>query len=311
MKRNLIFTICLLSFSCLFAKNTTYKESFPNNIDTLEIDLVSEDINIISTSGADFSVEIDSNYKKYQPDVYYENNKLIIKAKPKFIALSYRCNVELCIPQSVKFNEVFVHTVSGDININSFICEDASISSTSGTIQVDSISADYNNSIKSTSGSIKVKKLSGDAVSIHTTSGDIEAAKIESYESILESVSGDVNIKSIDAETFDIKTVSGAVKLFDVFASNFNVNTTSGSVSLEFADLPIATSKIKTNSGSVDLYVTKIKGFDLIYQTNSGTLKDRINTNNFSPRGEYRNSYFGGGPEIQVRTTSGSLELDK
>lgn len=311
MKKNLVFIICLLSFSCLFAKNTTFKESFEKNISILEIDLVSEDINIITTTGKDFSVEIDCNYKKYQPDVFYDDNKLIIKAKPKFIALSYRCNVELCIPQSIKFDEVFVHTVSGDIKIDSFDCEDASVSSTSGTIQVNSISSDYNNSIKSTSGSIKAKKLTGDAVSVHTTSGDIETAKIESYESILESVSGDVNIKSIDAETFDIKTVSGSVKLYDVFASNFNINTSSGSVSLEFADLPIATSKIKTNSGSVDLSLTKIKGFDLIYQTNSGTLKDRINTNNFSPRGEYRNSYFGGGPEIQIKTTSGSLELDK
>lgn len=300
-------TIC----TTLSAKNITYKDSFSKNIQIIDIALNSESIDIINTSGDDFSIEIDCNNKKYQPVVKYDDNKIEIYAKKNITSFTYRCKVELCIPENIIFNKLIVETSSGKIDIDTIKSNDIKVFSSSGSINIESLSTDYNAVIKSTSGSINIEKIKADISKIESTSGSINIEKIDSYDVFVNSTSGSVNIEKNDSESIDVKAVSGSINLDDIFTSYFNVKTTSGSINLDLADVPLATSNIISTSGSIHLYIPKSKGFDLIYQTNSGMFRDRFNSNSFSPRhGEYSNSYFGGGPEINIQTTSGSLELD-
>ena len=313
MKKFVFIALSLSLFStAVFAKNITLKETFNNKIETINISLYSEQLKVIQNSGSDFSIEIDCNHKKYQPKVSYNNGEIRIKATRHVnIASIYICKIELSIPQNYKFDAINIESASGKISIEQLSAEEINISSISGAIEANSLSADFEANVHSTSGSLELKEIKGDEVNIATTSGSIDIDKVEAIETSFASVSGSIGLNCLDGESLDVHSVSGSQKLYDIFCDYFNLHAVSGSIALELADAPTASSEISTSSGSVRLYLQNNKGFDLSFETGSGSFKDKLTSNNFSPRKNFKASYFGGGPEISIKTGSGSLELSK
>ncbi len=312
MKKLLIAVLSLFTFTSLFAanKNLVFKESY-NDIKNLNFQLRSENVTIREIYGDEISVEIYTNNKHLMPEINNSKNRLNIKSNNKSFRFGEYCNLEICIPQDYKFNNISIMLTSGDLTIEKMTAENISISGTSGSVHADSLSANYKLNLQRTSGSTKIKNASSDELEIISTSGSIQIDKVNTIESKFSVTSGSINFDKLDTESFDLTSTSGSIKISNISCDYFTLNSTSGSTTMEFETVPTATSRIRTTSGSVRLYFLSKEGFDLTFSTNSGSYNDSINNDRSSPHGSISNNFFGGGPEIIVSTTSGSLTIDK
>lgn len=312
MKKLLISTLLLFTFTSLFAanKNLIFKESY-TDIKNLNFQLRSENVTIKEIYGDEISVEVYSNNKHLMPEINNTKANLVIKSNNKSFRFGEYCNLEICIPQDYKFNAVAIKHTSGDLNIENMIAENISIYGTSGSLHADTISANYKLDLQSTSGSTKIKKASSDELEIISTSGSIQIEKINTIESKISVTSGSVNFEKLDTESFDITSTSGSIKISNISCDYFTATSTSGSTMMEFENAPTATSRIRTTSGSIKLYFLSNEGFDLTFSTNSGSYTDSINNDRSSPHGTITRTFFGGGPDLIVSTTSGSLLIDE
>lgn len=313
MKKLLSATLSLLFSVMLFANenNITYKQTCSKTIKSMEINLSYEKLEIIETSGNEFTIQIECNNKRKQPRVDWDDDTIKIRSVSHFSSITDRCKVELLIPKEYTFENIDISTSSGKISIENLKSDDFEITSTSGEIYINNIYAQDDGVIKSTSGTINIDNISADTVEINSTSGSINIESCEAVEAKFKSTSGIIKLNNFDGEYIESDTTSGTQKYSNCFCDYFNLESTSGSITLELTEAPLASSSIESTSGSIKLYIPKEKSFDLVYETNSGSLIDNFNDNKFSPRHEYRNSYFGGGPEIKVETSSGSLEIDE
>lgn len=126
--------------------------------------------------------------------------------------------------------------VSGEINCNGLLAEEANIASTSGDIELSNISSDKDINIVSISGDIKAEKISSDrSISIATTSGKEIVNDISSGDEIeLSSVSGEIKSEKCEAKKVSASTTSGAISISNAsIAKSFEGNSTSGSITLD------------------------------------------------------------------------------
>lgn len=261
--------------------NIRKDERFINeNIETLEINLVSADIYVYSTDDNDIRVVQYAKKELKQNELYQAkiiDKKLIIKdnkLKSGFVFFNhYETIYELYIPKSYN-NSINIKTVSGDILIensinNSFI----TLESTSGDIKnTSTMEAETN--IKTVSGDIDFKNIIGNVI-IKTTSGEIKANNIEGT-TFIHNVSGDIHIYSL--------------------IGSIDFESTSGNVKIEHFELK-NDSKIKTVSG--DIYLT-------LQNTNCELRTKTISGDVNLPNGS---SLIGERPEkiFELKTTSGDI----
>jgi len=126
---------------------------------------------------------------------------------------------------------------------------------------------------------------------------------------LINTTSGDIDISYLNAENISIKSVSGDVDTDDINCDeDFSILANSGDIDIN--RINAKTISLKTTSGDIELILTKNEGFDLISSSNSGRFHDEINDMSISIRGEFRNSYYGGGSEITIKTTSGDITID-
>lgn len=312
MKKLTSALLPLFFISALFAenKNLVFKENY-NNIKSLNIELHSEALSIKEIYGDELSVEIYTNNKRFMPTITNTNDILSITSSSKSMRFGEYCNVEIYIPQDYKFKTVALNQSSGALKIENLNAENIAITATSGALSANSLSADYKLKLQRSSGATKIETAAADDFELNSTSGSVKINKINSIDSSIISTSGSISINKMDTESFDLKSTSGSVMISKIACDFFTLNSTSGSTNLEFESVPTATSRIRTTSGSVKLYFPSSEGFDLLFSTNSGSFTDSINGERNSPHGSITNSYFGGGSEIIVSTTSGSLSIEK
>lgn len=296
MKKNLslIFTLFLfISFaSCSISTNTTYDKSFFAEFTKLNVSLASESISIIETRNSDFAIEIACNDKNRQPNVYTTDDTIEIVAKRNFTIIpGFRCHVYLYIPEGYKFEDIDISLSSGSLEADVLTSSEVYITSSSGSIKIRKIESDDKVRIKTTSGSIKINKIYADLIDLESTSGSISSDTIDTY-------------------SFDAETTSGSMEFNSFFCDSFTLQSTSGSILLDFYDVPEAKSSIETTSGSVKLFIPTDKQFSLDYNTSSGSFTDGRNGNRIRSNGSIYQPYNGGGVEIYVSTTSGSLYID-
>lgn len=312
MKKILIGFLSLFIFAPIFAesKNLIFKEVY-SNIDTLKVSLNSENISIKEIYGNELTIEVFCNNKRLMPEIGNSNNKLVIDSTRKPIRFGEYCNVEICVPEDYKFKQVTIVQSSGSADIETLNAENIVLEASSGSLNAESLSADYKLKINHSSGSTKIETTASDELDISSSSGSIKIEKINTIDSNITSTSGSIKIEKMDTESFDVKSTSGSVKIENISCDYFTTTTTSGSVTMEFNNITTATSRIRSTSGSVNLYFLEKEGFDILFSTNSGSYTDSIKGERNSPHGSLSSSFFGGGPEIIISTTSGNLSIEK
>ena len=216
----------------------------PSEISSIEVDLVSDDLNIIPTTKGDITVhfygKVSTNVKRNIPELlaYKTGDKLHIEVENKpeiFIGLNIRrTTVDIYIPQ-IMLEDMEINVVSGDIKIADLEAAELVIGSTSGDLKLDNINSEKIR-IGSTSGDIAVTDYTGN-IDVSNTSGDISLVSGSGNENIFaKSVSGDIFIEQEGVSDMDIKVTSGDVRIALPPDSEFQLNasTLSGEIEHDF-----------------------------------------------------------------------------
>ena len=112
------------------------------------------------------------------------------------------------------------------------------------------------------------------------------------------------------AEYANFKTSSGEIKVKKLDCDYFDAKSTSGDIYLEFQNAPIAKSTASASSGSLTIVMPEDASFEVASHSSSGTFKNKFSNNKFVPRDPYHEKINGGGPLLDLSTTSGNIELE-
>ncbi|MCR5062563.1 MAG: DUF4097 domain-containing protein [Treponema sp.] len=317
-------------FGALFAaQNLAKQEKFSEaEISNLKITLGSEDLKIEKCSNSEITVEVYTNNTKRIPDITLKNDCLTIIRKTNIVSKPGEyCNVSIYIPADKKFNSLEVSTSSGQLTAEQLIADTAVISASSGDITLTECDFEQSNvdtssgnqriesfksnsaSFEASSGDISVKTITSKKLKTKTSSGRIKFGTITCDSFSVRASSGNISVEKIECETFSAEASSGDITFDKATADYFDAEASSGDIKLGLEKVPDAASSIKTSSGEQSLFVPKDQGFSVKVSTSSGTFKDRLENNRFSPRGSYSNDYNGGGAKISLTSTSGDIEL--
>ncbi len=135
--------------------------------------------------------------------------------KSGYVSINHTPHITLAIEVPDEMNNIEIHSMSGDVEVEEANAEKITISSTSGDINFEG----------------NAKKLR-----LNTVSGDIECTTDERFEGDMHTVSGDVELEANSAFNAKIATTSGDIKieLNDTDGYDLKFNTVSGDVDIDY-----------------------------------------------------------------------------
>lgn len=207
------------------------------------------------------------------------------------------------VPERIKIS---VETTSAGISAELGAQRSVSLESTSGTIEVTSVTAEEALALRTTSGAIRTEALEAERLLAKTTSGSIRIERVTVAEQAeLQSTSGSITVEEVVAVngTVEAGSNSGKVRLKTVQAEHLSVETTSGDVTL---DLNVCKQvSVQTTSGSVRVDLAQSLGATVRAQSTSG----RFRGSGYRTEGE---GYIWGNGDcrIDIRTTSGGITVE-
>lgn len=262
-------------------------------IKEINIDLVSQALNIYSTEDAEIRIEHKANRaltKREKLIISIDGDRLTIK-KPRRIGINLisREIVDVYIPEQYE-DDIYIDMTSEKTQIENIKLENLILEKTSGSTAIEDI---------------EVKKLSTDI-----TSGSLEITNSQIENLISDGTSGSVKIENITSQVIELEKTSGSVKIKGT-CQELDVNSTSGSIDIRLENMP---QKIKTvqTSGSNKIELPENDGFELYYHKTSGNLTSDFllnGQNKIRESGTYL--YKDGSNKIDIKTTSGSTTLSK
>ena len=173
---------------------------------------------------------------------------------------------------SREFNSITINTVSGAVNIDSFIAETLKVNSVSGLILASGIRTSGDFELKTVSGAIDVDavisrnirlgSVSGrvrlndggadENINLSTVSGAADISGAVALNISITSVSGRANISESRAENISVGSTSGRIEASEIITINLNINSTSGAAHLRNSEVRDEVN-IRTHSGAITL----------------------------------------------------------
>ena len=189
---------------------------------------------------------------------------------------------------------------SGDLEIAD-IAGPVEISTGSGDIRVGRIKAQV--SANTGSGDIEIESAA--AVRTSTGSGNVNAGAIRG-DVDARSGSGDITVTQRGKGSLEVSTGSGDVELAGA-TGPVRVRAASGDIAVEGA--PASAWDVSASSGSVRVKLPSQGGFDLDLHSSSGQIETSmpITITGSQSRREMKGQVRGGGPRVQVSTSSGGI----
>ena len=184
--------------------------------------------------------------------------------------------------------------------------------------------ADTTLQVNTGSGEISVEGVRA-AAKLHTGSGDIRASDL-GPQSRLETGSGSIRADSVAAPCF-ASTGSGSIQADFTGSGDVDVHTGSGGIRVRgvsgglrarsgSGELTVDGNvkgpwQLHTGSGSIRLALASSSGFNLDAHTSSGSIHSDlpITVQGTFGRHELKGSVRGGGPDVEVSTGSGDIEI--
>lgn len=312
MKKLIIGTLLLSLASSIFALPNLLdkQEVTESSIKNLNFGLAWENLEIQETYGNTIDVEIYSNNRKASPLIKTSGSTLYIDSTSSF-AIGTRCTVIVYIPQHKNFNEIELKASSGEITVKTLLsAQKIFITTSSGEIY--SEQGLYADTIKlrASSGDIEAHNLDANDFTAETSSGEILIKQYTGSTGTLTATSGEIEVNGFAAEYTSFKTTSGEIEVKQLDCDYFDAKSTSGEIYLELINAPLAKSSATSTSGSINIILPKDASFEVASHSNSGTLKNKFTSNKFVPRDTYYEKINGGGPLLELSTTSGSIEVE-
>lgn len=170
----------------------------------------------------------------------------------------------------------------------------ASIASSLDKMTVDCVSANLN-----------MTGISGEKFQIDSVSGSVDIDGTTTGKMETNTTSGAVELTNISIDELQTNTVSGRTNISGT-VNKLNSNSVSGSLDFNDAICPERI-EVGTVSGSTDIVIPENNGFDLEFDTASGSFNSGFSMS-MSGRDHY--IYKDGGANFDVGSVSGSLRID-
>ena len=106
------------------------------------------------------------------------------------------CEINVEYGPNITFNNVSLHTVSGDGDIDNIKCRNANIETVSGDFDIDSLEAE-SVVLKTVSGDIDIDDLKTNVCTITTVSGDVDTSSCSIKSLVATTISGDIDITGL------------------------------------------------------------------------------------------------------------------
>jgi len=271
------------SFSAELQDTLTFDAS---DIQNFDITLSSESLYIQTGSGNKVTVELYCP-TDLLPSVKLERNTLRIDSAPVKVRINTSgCKTVVTIPSKMDISKANLNVSSGSIHLDGLEGTNLNAHASSGSVHADNCDFDTFKT-QSSSGSVHVNNCTAEDAEIHSSSGSVH----------------------IDNCTFDkLKGTasSGSVNANGEF-EQINLSSSSGSVRADLRKELKYDSSMQSTSGSIHLNIPSKSAFTVRYNTTSGTYRNSI-TDCRGKRGT--DVVHGGGIELDLRTTSGSISIN-
>lgn len=174
----------------------------------------------------------------------------------------------------------------------------------SGSLGVEGVRAEVQ--AQTGSGEIRVREVGGRS-HVQTGSGSIRAQNVAAP-FYAHTGSGDIEADLTGSGEVDVQTGSGSIHLRGVKGG---LRSRSGSGDLTADGSVVGPWNLHTGSGSIRLAVGSGNGFNLDVHTNSGSIHSSlpITVQGSLGRHELKGAVRGGGPEVEVSTGSGDVDI--
>ncbi len=223
------------------------------------------------------------------------------------------------VPEGL-LGEIDVSSQSGTIHVTELVTNDmVALSSKSGDIKVDGLSAPNQVSVNSKSGEIKLSKvLSGGDLTAASASGDIKVSGVQiNGRMSVDSMSGGVKIdEGTVKEDLGINTHSGDASISAVQAArNILVKSSSGRV---FLGQTVTDGDITVDTRSGDIRFKTIRANNFNFTSASGEVNGDIDdaSENYTIRSKSKSGSIrlpdsgNGSKQLNVSTKSGDIKID-
>jgi DUF4097 and DUF4098 domain-containing protein YvlB len=223
-----------------------------------------------------------------------------------------------------------LRTASGNIRVDE-VNGALSVQSSSGDVTLGGLNDAGDVEVRTVSGDVKLQDVEGDSLTAHTSSGKIQIEQGTLGGALdLETVSGDVAALGIRATSCRLVSSSGDLTL-EGCSGRLEMQTVSGSIEVNNArdvELELSTSsggmrfsgslgaegehRLESVSGNIRLLLPADAAFDLDIETISGDVQTEFPVT-MAQFGEKHvvGAVNGGGPLLQINTSSGDVTLDR
>jgi hypothetical protein len=231
-----------------------------------------------------FPVEFDQSGDDVTITATYEERNIV---KKLLNDINKKLRVKFVVSVPDVYN-VDLRTSGGSVRVRGL--EGRILSRTSGgSLTFDGITGDIEG--RTSGGSIKIGNVEGSA-DIHTSGGSITIEKA--------------------AGTVDAHTSGGSITVHEVMGA-IQADTSGGSIKAHITRQPASPCRLTTSGGSVTVYMGGDIGVDVNARTSGGSVHTEFPV---TVQGEIKRSRLdaklnGGGPELYLRTSGGSIYLKK
>lgn len=142
-------------------------------------------------------------------------------------------------------------------------------------------------------------KTAGGSISIEDLQGDIDA----------NTSGGSIRIYDVTGDV-DIHTSGGSIKTNNV-SGKIDAHTSGGSINAVFSTQPEHDASFTTSGGSIHARLPSDAAFELDASTSGGRISSDFDVNGRTKKQSIRGTVNGGGPEIELKTSGGSVSIDK
>jgi DUF4097 and DUF4098 domain-containing protein YvlB len=251
-------------------------------------------INFNGASAAERVREIESN-----PPVEQSGNTIRIGKSRANVWDGVSISYNITVPANTR---VIARSGSGDLIIGD-LSGPVEASTGSGDIRIGRTSE----AVRATAGSGDIELDGARSVVARTGSGSVRALSVGGDIEV-HSGSGEVTVAQQEAGRVEVSTGSGDIEVRGA-RGPMHVRASSGDVTVE--GTPAATWDVSASSGDVSVQVPADAAFDLDAHSSSGRIETAfpVTTTSTLSKRELRGQVRGGGPRVEVSTSSGGIRI--
>lgn len=306
---NMIVLCLMLSFGSakVMAKEFNWKQNV-NAGESLDLET---DIGSIELSTHDQNEIIvlvrneGENADQFSVSADYSNNSVSIKGEmERKRDWNRRHEVKFLITTPKQFN-VNLKTRGGSIDVSS-LSGNVKVKTSGGSLSFKDITGPVNG--KTSGGSINANGVVGD-VEVKTSGGFIQVDKVDG-KIYAKTSGGSIKVSEVSG-IVEAKTSGGSIAV-DKANQGVNAATSGGSVKVSFSGQPKEDCVLKTSAGSVNVAFAEQVGFDIHASANAGKIYSdfEVEGSKQSKR-KMKGTVNGGGPKLTLKTSAGSIKIEK